>query len=136
MSLFFNTLSRFVIAFLPKSSSLLISWLQSSSAVILEPKKRKSVAASTFSPPIGYEVMGLETMIFVFLTLSFKLAFLFSSFTLINRLFSASSLPAIRVVSSAYLRLRFLPAILIPAYNSSSLAFCIMCSLYKLKKTG
>ena len=49
-SLFFNTLSRFVIAFLPKSSCLLISWLQSPSTVILEPKKRKSVTASTFSP--------------------------------------------------------------------------------------
>ena len=71
-----------------------------------------------------------------FLILSFKLAFLFSSFTLINRLFCSSSLSAIRVVSSAYLRLIFLLAILIPAYNSSTLAFCIMCSEYKLKKQG
>ena len=52
MSLLFNTISRFVIAFLPRSKCLLISWLQSPSAVILEPKKIKSVAASTFSPSI------------------------------------------------------------------------------------
>ena len=57
-SLLFNMLSRFVIAFLPKSKHLLISWLQSPSAVILEPKKRKSVTASTFSPSICHEVMG------------------------------------------------------------------------------
>ena len=72
-----------------------------------------------------------------FLILSFKLAFLVSSFTLITRLFSSSLLSAIRVVSSAYLRLLiFLPAILIPAYNSSSPAFCTMCSACKLNKQG
>ena len=60
MSLLFNTLSRFVIAFLPRSKRLLISWLQSPSAVILEPKKRKSVTASTFNPSICHEVMGLD----------------------------------------------------------------------------
>ena len=63
MSLLFNTLSRFVIAFLPRSNHLLIAWLQSPSAVILEPKKRKSVTASTFSPSICHAVMrnaGLE----------------------------------------------------------------------------
>ena len=58
MSLLFNMLSRFVIAFLPRSKHLLISWLQSPSAVILEPKKRKSVTASPFSPSICHEVMG------------------------------------------------------------------------------
>ena len=66
MSLLFNTLSRFVIAFLPRSNHLLISWLQSLSAVILEPKKRKSVTASTFSPSICSEIMGLDAMILVF----------------------------------------------------------------------
>ena len=67
--------------------------------------------------------------------LSFKPAFSLSSFTFIKRLFSSSSLSAIRVVSSAYLRLLiFLPAILIPACGSSSLAFHIMYSAYKLKK--
>ena len=56
--LFFNTLSTFVIAFLPRSKCLLISWLQSPSAVILKPKKIKSVTASTFHPSICHEVMG------------------------------------------------------------------------------
>ena len=64
MSLLFNTLSRFVIAPLPRSSRLLISWLQSPSAVISEPRKRKSVTASTFSASICYVVMGLDVMIF------------------------------------------------------------------------
>ena len=66
MSLLFNTLSRFVTAFLPRSKRLLISWLQSPSAVILGPKKMKSVPVSIFSPSICHEVMGLDSMIFVF----------------------------------------------------------------------
>ena len=69
----------------------------------------------------------------IFLILSFKPTFSLSSFTLIKKLFSSSPLSAIRVVLFAYLRLLiFLPAILIPAYNSSSLAFPRMCSAYKL----
>jgi len=135
MSLLFNTLSRFVVTFLPRSNCLLISWLQSASTMILEPKKRKSVTASTFSPPICHEGMGPDTMILVFLILSFKLALSLSSFTLIKRLFSSSSLSAIRIVSSAYLRLlMFLPPILIPACNLSSPAFLMMCSAYRLSK--
>ena len=63
MSLLFNMLLRFVIAFLPRSKHLLISWLQSPSAVILEPKKIKSVIVSPF---ICYEVMGSDAMILVF----------------------------------------------------------------------
>ena len=66
ISLLFNTLSSFVIAFLPRSKHLLILWLQSPSAVILEPKKRKSARVSTFSPPICHEVMALDTMILIF----------------------------------------------------------------------
>ena len=66
MSLIFNMLSRLVIAFLPRSKGLLISWLQSSSAVILEPKKIKSLAVSIVSPSICHEVMGADAMIFVF----------------------------------------------------------------------
>ena len=66
MSLLFNVLSRFVIAFLPKSKCLLISWLRSPSTVISEPKKIKYVMASTFSPSICREVMGLEAVILVF----------------------------------------------------------------------
>ena len=79
MSLLFSTLSRFVIAFLPRSKHLLISWLKSPSAVILEPKKRKSVTTSTFSPSICHEVMGLDAMILVFLIFGFKLALSLSS---------------------------------------------------------
>ena len=60
----FNTLSRFVTAFLPRSNRLLISWLQSPSTVILEPNKRKSVTTSIFSPSTCHEVMGLDAMIF------------------------------------------------------------------------
>ena len=60
MSLLFNMLSRLVITFLPRSKCLLISWLQSPSAVILEPPKTKSVTISTVSPPICHEVMGLD----------------------------------------------------------------------------
>ena len=63
---FVNILSRFVIAFLPRSKCLLISWMQSPSAVILEPPKIKSVTVSTVSPSICLEVMGLDAMIFVF----------------------------------------------------------------------
>ena len=63
MSLLFNMLSRFVIAFLLRSKHLLISWLQSPSAVILEPKKIKSFTVSIFSPSICHEVMGLDAMI-------------------------------------------------------------------------
>ena len=63
ISLLFNTLSRFLIAFLPRSKCLLISWLKSLSTVILEPKERKPVTASTFPPSIWHEVIGLHAMI-------------------------------------------------------------------------
>ena len=66
MSLFFNMLSRLVIAFLSRSKYLLISWLQSPSAVILEPPKIKSVTVSIVSPSISHEVMGPDAMIFIF----------------------------------------------------------------------
>ena len=66
MLLLFNTLSRFVTAFLPGRMRLLILWLQSQSAVILDPKKIKSVTTFTFSPFICHEVMGLDAMILVF----------------------------------------------------------------------
>ena len=66
MSLLFNTLPRFVIAFISRSKCLLISWLQSPNAVILEPKKIKSVTVSIVSPSVCYEVMGPDVMIFVF----------------------------------------------------------------------
>ena len=66
MTLLFNMLSRLVITFLPRSKCLLISWLQSPSAVILEPHKIKSVTVSTVSPSISHEVMGLDAMILVY----------------------------------------------------------------------
>ena len=66
MSLLFNMLSRLVITFLPRCKHLLISWLQSPSAVILEPPKIKSDTVSTVSPSIAHEVMGPDVMIFVF----------------------------------------------------------------------
>ena len=66
MSLLFNMLSRFIIALLPRSKHLLISWLQSPYAVILEPKEIKYVTVSIVSPSICHEVMGLDTMILVF----------------------------------------------------------------------
>ena len=126
-------LSRLVITFLPRSKCLLISRLQSPSPVILEPPKIKSDSVSTVSPSISHEVMGPDAMIFVFSMLSFKPTFSLSSFTFIKRLFSFSSFSAIRVVSSAYLRLLiFLPAILIPACASSSPAFLTMYSAYTL----
>ena len=102
MSLILKMLSRFVIAFLPKNKCLLISWLQSPSAVILETKKIKSVTVSTVFPSICHEMMGLDAMILVFWMLSFKPASLFSSLTFIKRLFSSFLLSAIRVVSPTY----------------------------------
>ena len=66
MSLLFNMLSRLVIAFLPRSKCLLISWLQSPSAVILEPKKIKSVTVYVVSPSICHEVMGPDVIILIF----------------------------------------------------------------------
>ena len=135
MSLLFNMLSRLVLAFLPRSKSLLISWLKSPSAVILDPQKIKVITVSIASPYICHKVMGPDAMILVFWMLTFKPTFSLSSFTFIRRLFS--SLCAIRVVSSAYVSLlMFLPAILIPACASSSLAFHMMYSAYKLNKQG
>ena len=120
MPVLLNMLSGLVITFLPRSKRLLTSQLQSPSAVILEPKKLKSDTVSTVSPSISHEVMGLDAMILVFWMLSFKPTFSLSSFTFIKRLFSSSSLSAIRGGSSAYLRLLiFLLAILILACASS-----------------
>ena len=130
-------LSRWVTTFLPRSKCLLISWLQSPSAVILKPPKIKSVTVSTVSPPICHEVMGPDAMILVFWILSLKPTFSLSSFIFIKRLFSSSLLSAIRVVSSAYLRLLiFIFPILIPSCASSSPEFLRMYSEYKLNKQG
>ena len=137
MSLLFNRLSWLVISFLPRSKCFLISWLQSPSAVILEPPKIKSVTVSIVSPSIYHEVMGPDAMIFIFLVLNFKPAFPLSSFTFIKSPLTSSSLSALRLVSSAYLRLLiFLPAILTPACASSSPAFQMMYSAHELNIQG
>ena len=134
-SLCFNNLSRFVIVFLPRSKYFLISWLQSLSAVILEPKKIKSVTASNFSPSICNEVMELDPMILIFWMLSFK------------QVFSKLSLWPSPIDS--LVPLHFLPLDwyhvhtwgcwyfyqqLIPPCDLSSLAFCMMYSVFKLNK--
>ena len=118
---------------------VLISWLQKTSTVILEPNKIKYATASTFSPPIWKGVMGPDAMILVLWMLRLKPTFslALSYFTFIRRLFSSSLLSATRVVWYAHLRLLiFLLAILIPACVSSSPAFHMMYSAYKLNKQG
>ena len=135
MSLLFNMLSRLIIAFLPRSKHLLILWLQSPSEVILEPQNIKSLTVSIF--PHLFATMGPDAMIFAFWMLTCKPVFPLSSFTFIKTLFSSSSLSAIRVKSYTYLQLLiFLPAILIPACASSSPAFRMMYSAFKLNKQG
>ena len=102
----------------------------------LESKRIKSVTLSSFPIYLPWrDGRGCHDL--VFWTLSFKPVFSLSYFTFIKRLFSSSLFSAIRVVSSAYLRLLiFLPAFLIPACSSSSLAFCMMYSTHKLNKQG
>ena len=116
-----NMLSRLVTAFLPRSKHLLISWLQSPSAVILEPKKivcHYFHCFPTYSPWRD----GTRCHDLSFWMLSFKPAFSLSSFTFIKSLFSSSSLSAVRVVSSAYLKLLILlPGISIPAWVNNVL---------------
>ena len=103
--------------------------------MILEPKKIKYVTLSTVSRNICHEVMGPDAMIFVFWMLSFKPTF-HSPLSLSSRA-SSSSLSGIRVVSSVYIRLLvYLPVLFILAYASSSPAFCMMYSAYKLNKMG
>ena len=105
ISLLLNMLSRLVIVFLLRSRHLLISRHQSPSAVFLEPHKIKSLSISIVSPSVCHEVMGPDATFLVFRMLSFKPTCSLSSFTFIKRFFRSSSLSAIRVVPSAYLRL-------------------------------
>ena len=104
MSLLLNMLSRFVIAFFPRSKCLLISQLQSLSAVILEPKKIKSVTVSSVSIYLPCS-FGTGCHDLSFLNAEYKPAFSLFSFTFIKRLFCTSSFSTIKVVSSVYLRL-------------------------------
>ena len=105
MSLFFNNLSRFFMLFLPRSKHLLIPWLQSPSAVILEPSKIKVCHCFYFSHLFAMKWWDQMPWSLFFWMLSFKLTFSLFSFTLIKRLSSSSLLFSIRVVlmSSAYL---------------------------------
>ena len=109
MSLLFNMLSRLAIIFLPRSKPLLISWLQSPSAVILEPRKIKSVTVSIVSPCICHKVMEPDAMIFFFFwMLSFKPVFFHSPRPPLSRgSLAPLHFSAIRMVSSAYLRLSY-----------------------------
>ena len=123
-----NMLSRLVVPFLPRSKRLLISWLQSPSAVTSEPKKIKSDTVSTVSPSISHEVMGLDAMIFIFWMFLFHFhqevfEFLFTfchqdDFICISEVIDIS------------------PGNLDSNYASSSPAFLMMYSAYKLNKQG
>ena len=127
----FNTPSRFVIDFLPRSKRLNFMAAVTGHGA----RKIKFVTVFNIYLSICHEVMGPDAMILVFWMFSFKLAFSLSSFTFIKRYFSSSLLSAIRVLSSAYLKLLiFLSATLIPAWDSSSQAFHIIYSAYKLNK--
>ena len=133
MGLLSYMLFKCVISFLPKSKCLNFR-LQSPSAVILEPKKIKSVNICIVSPSIFHEVMGPNAMILVFWMLSFKSACSLTSYTFNQRLFSSSSISAISLVSYVYLRLLLFLTILIPVCASSSPALHMMYSAYKLNK--
>ena len=136
MSLPFNMLSRFVTAFLPKSKHLLISWLQSLSFCSDFGAQRDKIS-HCFHFSLFYLPWSDGTVChnLSFLNVEFQASFFTSSFTLIKRLFSSSSPSAIKVVSSAYLRLLiFLQAILILACESFNLAFCKMYSVAKKTK--
>ena len=137
MSLLFNMVSRFVIAFISRSKLLWISWLQSTSTVILEPKKIKSKSLSSFLPSICCKMMGLDAVILIFWMLSFKAAFSLSFFTFVKRLFSSSSLSTAKEVSSAFLRLLVVcPEILILLVSQPIWHFAWLYSAYTLNKQG
>ena len=136
MSLLFNMLSRLVITFLPRIKRLNF---MAAITICSDSGAQKNKVWHFFQCllSICHEVMEPEAIILVFWMLSLKPTFSLSSFTFIKRLFSSSSLSAIRVVSSAYLRLLiFLQAILIPACAYSRPAFLMMYSAYKLNKQG
>ena len=136
MSLLLNMLPRLVIDFLLSSKCLVISWLKSPYAVILELQKIKSATISTVFPSICHEMMGPDATILVFRMVSFKPTFSLPSFTFIKRFFSSPLLSAIRVVSSTYLLLILILKIMIPLCASSSPVFLMLYFAYKLNKQG
>ena len=126
-NLLFNMLSRWVIALLSRSKCLLISWLQVTICSDFGAPQNKICHCFHCFPIYLPSSDGARCHDLCFWMLSFKPTFSVFSFTFIKRLFSSSSLPAKRLVSSAYLRLLiFLPAVLIPACASSSLVFHMM----------
>ena len=134
MTLPFNMMSRFVITFIPRSKHLLFAWLQSPSVVILEPKKIKSCHCSYFfSPSICYEVMKLEPMILVFWMLNFKPIFILfhPHQEALQSLFTFCPLGGVICIFEVLI---FLLANLILACDSSSPAFHILYSAYKVNK--
>ena len=134
MFLLFNMLSRFVIAFLPRSKCLLISWLKSPSSVIFGAQENKLCHCFHFSPSICHEMIGPDAMILACSVLSTESAF-HSPLSPSSRgsLVPLCLLPLDRVVSPAYLRLFiFLLVILIPTCDLSSLVFHKIYSAYKL----
>ena len=138
ISLLFNTLSRFIIAFLSKSKHLHFMAAVTVCSDFGAQENKISHCFHSPRPPLSicHEVMGLDAMIFIFWMLFFASFSLFS-FTLIKRFFSFSLLSVIRVVSSTYLRLLiFLLVILIPTCDSSSLPLCMIYSAEKLDKKG
>ena len=121
MSLLFNILFRLAIAFLPRSKRLLISWLQSPAAELLEPKKVKCITVSIVSPSICYEVMGPGAMILFLWMLSFKPDFSLSSFTFIKseRVYFIHHLPSVSETSfSSFCSLVFM--------RIKSLSICLL----------
>ena len=135
MSLLFNTLSLSSL----NCQEAIVLWFHGCSHHLQWFWSPRRENLSVFPPfPFLFPMQWwADAMILGFLIFSLKLALSLSSFTLIKRIFSSSSLSAIRVVSSAYLRLlMFLPPILIAAYNSSSLAFLMMCSACRLNRQG
>ena len=133
ISLLFNMLSRLVIAFIPRIKYLLISWLQSPSSDFGTQENKICCCFHFFSIYLPWSC-GTRCHDLNFFHIEFQAS---SPLSLSSRDSSSSLLSVIRVVSSAYLRLLiFFPAILIPACSSSSPAFHMMCSAYKLNKQG
>ena len=136
LSLLFNMLSRFVLAFLPRTKCLNLMAAVTICSDFGTPQNKICHCFLCFPIYLPWSY-GIRCHGLFFWMLSFKPAFSLSFFAFIKRLFSSSSLSAIRVLSSAYLRLLiFLPTILIPACASSSLAFHMKYSAYKLNKQG
>ena len=135
-SLLFNMLPKFVITFLPRSKHLLISWLQLPSAVILEPKKRKSVTVSTVSLSICHEVMGPDAILFVFWMLNISQLF-HSPLSLSSR---GSLVPLCFCHKGGVICISEVidisPGNLDSSWASFSLAFHMMYSAHKLNKQG